>query len=218
MKKLVIKFAKKILGDNFFYNNISQIKRATAGSQTYLDLGCGSNSPYLKYLHNSGHFVVGVDLYANPSGYNEIIRRDVMDFVQNVPDDAYDAVLAFDIIEHLSKEDATLLILEMERVARNCVAIVTPNGFWPGMIDGPGMRHICGFNAEEFSDLGYSLYGSGGLAVLRSRKHSFLKGFPYAWMLPIQVVIFNFSQLISKGRPRLAYGLTAIKSFRQLEP
>ena len=165
-------------------------------------------------MHKSNNLADGVDLYANPSGlYRQIIREDVLKYIKNLSNDAYDAVLVFDIIEHLEKNDSHLLIKEMQRVARKFVVIVTPNGFWPGMIDGPGMDHVCGFNAEEFTKMGFSLHGSGWLAILRSRQHSFLKFFPYVWTLPFQIILFNFSQLISKRNPRIAYGLTAIKNF-----
>lgn len=100
----------------------------------------------------------------------------------------------------------------MQRVARKVVVIVTPNGFWPGMIEGPGMEHLCGISSEEFDKSGFRTWGSGGLGILRSKKHSYLKGVRYHVTLPFQMLIFNFSQLIAKNNPSLAYGLCAIKN------
>jgi hypothetical protein len=157
---------KGFLGEEFFYNNINEIRRSIKDCSSFLDLGCGNNSPYLKYLHKSSHRAVAVDLYANiQSGYQKIIRSDVLDCIKCMPDKSFDVVLAFDIVEHLNEPDSWLLIREMERVAIKRVVIVTPNGFWPGMIDGPGMTHLSGITSQEFQNAGYATWGGVGSHV-----------------------------------------------------
>jgi hypothetical protein len=203
---------KRVLGEDFFYNNIKEIRQSVISCKTFLDLGCGSESPYLKYLHKEGNNAIGVDLYADvqPMGYKEIIRKDVLQFIQTLPDNSFDAVTAFDIVEHFHKHDAVMLISEMKRVASKVVVVVTPNGFWPGMLSGPGMEHLCGFSTTELKEAHFKLYGAGGLSFLRSKAHSFLRGFNSLSTLKFQLFLFNFSQIFAKRLPDMAYGVCAI--------
>jgi len=151
---------KNILGDEFFFNNIKEIRCSVVGCETFLDLGCGSESPYLKYIHEDCHKATGVDLYAKVKpGYDEIVRKDILEFIRDVPDKFYDAVLGFDIVEHFDKKDSITLINEMQRVAAKVVVIVTPNGFWPGMLTGHGQDHLCGVSHKEFEDAGFKVWG-----------------------------------------------------------
>lgn len=210
MKKLI----RRILGEDFFYNNIAYIRQSISNCETFLDLGCGSASPYIRYLHEAHHKATGVDLYADVStAYDTIIRDDVMNFVTSLPDNSFDAVTGFDIVEHFEKADAQKLVKHMQRIAKKTVVIVTPNGFWPGMIDGPGQDHLCGFSVQELQDDGFRIYGSGGLALLRSRKHSYMKGFSRSHVtLPFQIFFFNLTQMLARSNPSMAYGLCAIKT------
>lgn len=157
MKKLI----RAALGEEFFYNNIGKIRESISNCETFLDLGCGNASPYLRYLHDkSSHRAIGIDLYAEVSSdYDEIVRKDVLEFISAAPNKSFDAVMGFDIVEHFNKPDAIKLIEQMQRVARKVVIIVTPNGFWPGMIEGPGMDHLCGFSAKEFHEAGFKTWG-----------------------------------------------------------
>ncbi len=158
---------REFLGEEFFYNNINEIRSAVKDCSSFLDLGCGNNSPYIKYIHKEEHRATGVDLYANVSGaYREIVRRDVLEYLREVPEKAFDAVLAFDVVEHFEEQVALQLVHEMERVASKTVVIVTPNGFWPGMIDGPGMTHLCGFTAEDFQERGYAVLGGASISSI----------------------------------------------------
>ena len=58
MKKIIKEITKKFIPVDFLYNNISEIKSAVSGCYSFLDLGCGSNSPYLKYLYNKNNYIV----------------------------------------------------------------------------------------------------------------------------------------------------------------
>ena len=206
---------RKILGKNFFYNNFYLIQRELESVNTVLDLGCGNNSPYKRYWLKPNHKSIGVDLYSNEfkSDNYKIVKSDVLEFLKAQPDKSFDSVLALDIIEHVEKSSALLLKKHMERVAKKNVIIVTPNGYWPGMSNAPGMKHLCGFTYKEFLNDGYKVFGSGGLAILRSRKHSYLKGMGnFKNTLPFQLIIFNLGNLFVKHRPKFSYGITAIKN------
>ncbi len=209
---------KKFLTDQFFYNNIEKIRSSVADSETFLDLGCGSLSPYQKYLRKDYHSATGVDLYADikKTGYHNVVRKDVLSYIKDVPDKSFDAVLAFDIVEHFEKDSAIFLIQNIIRVASKVVVVVTPNGYWPGMLSGPGQEHLCGIDYYELKRFGFLVYGAGGMSFLRSKKHSFLKGFGGSLhTLPYQMFAFNFSQLFAANNPKYAYGLTAIKKIEE---
>jgi hypothetical protein len=53
------------------------------------------------------------------------------------------------------------------------------------------------------------------MSFLRSKDHSFLKGFGSLATLPFQMFVFNFGQLVAKKNPRLAYGVCAIKKIKE---
>ena len=60
---------------------------------------------------------------------------------------SFDVVIAFDLIEHLSKEDGYRLVYEMERIARRICVIFTPNGHvWqPPRPDNSFDAHLSGW-------------------------------------------------------------------------
>jgi SAM-dependent methyltransferase len=91
---------------------------------------------------------------------------------------SFDVVVALDVIEHFDKPDALSMIGEMERVSRNIVVLLTPNGFvpQPGTDDEPWQEHRCGFTAYELSHRGYDVRGVGGPARLRGEYGRFAAG------------------------------------------
>ena len=68
-----------------------------------------------------------------------------------------DVALAFDVTEHLSKEDGYKLLYEMERISKYSVIIFTPNGFvWqPPSENNEFNAHISGWTPKEFQQLGW---------------------------------------------------------------
>lgn len=69
--------------------------------------------------------------------YCDILRASGFDVIQATAPggladlDPVDTVTAFDVIEHLTREDGLLLIAEMTLLARQQVVIFTPLGFMP---------------------------------------------------------------------------------------
>jgi hypothetical protein len=78
--KILKKLIKKSLGNSFFYNGFYEIESSLEGLTSILDLGCGDNSPYLRYWIKNNHNSIGVDLYANKyfSKNYKIIQKDVI--------------------------------------------------------------------------------------------------------------------------------------------
>ena len=94
-----------------------------------LDLGCGSGA-IIYFLREAGYRnILGIDTSAEqiaPAaelGIGQVLRSDVFSFVRNTESESYDVVIAFDIIEHLTKPELFHLADEIYRV-------LTPGGFW----------------------------------------------------------------------------------------
>lgn len=126
-----------------------------------------------------------------------------------IPGRSFDMVIAFDLIEHLSKADGYLLLYQMERISSHSAIIFTPNGHvWqPPSPDNPKQAHLSGWSPSEFARLGWKTrLGATGL-----------RGFfgPYAAFKPRKQFGFlrTFSVLLSRLAlllPSLAYSFVAI--------
>jgi len=79
-------------------------------------------------------------------------------------DRSFDIIIALQLIEHMSKEEALIAIKEMERVAKKKVIITTPRGIYPQeAYDGnPYQEHKSAWDIDEMERLGYKviLYGT----------------------------------------------------------
>jgi hypothetical protein len=73
--------------------------------------------------------------------------------------------VAFDLIEHLSREDGYKLLYEVDRISAFASLIFTPNGFvWqPPTEKNSFDAHLSGWTPSEFRRMGWSkLKGHGG--------------------------------------------------------
>lgn len=151
----------------------AKLESELRGCKRVLDLGCGPSS-YLERFHG-GYYSVGVDAYkpyldeAERKGtYDEYILSDIMDV--DFPEKSFDAVICCQVIEHLTLEDAQILLKKMERWATKKILITTPNcqnGFspteeWEAISDGFDrygdsalMKHKSGWTVRDFTVLGY---------------------------------------------------------------
>lgn len=77
--------------------------------------------------------------------------------LQRIPDKSFDIVCAFDLIEHLSKEEGYLLLYEIDRIQRHGSMIYTPSRFvWqPPANDNVHNAHISSWTQTELSALGW---------------------------------------------------------------
>jgi SAM-dependent methyltransferase len=89
-----------------------------------LDLGCGYGA-LLHFLKEAGYIdLTGVDrspeqvALAHELGLNFIHEGDIADTLSLAPDDTYDVVVAFDLLEHLTCQEALNLGDQLFRVIR----------------------------------------------------------------------------------------------------
>ena len=122
---------------------------------------------------------------------------------------AFDVVTALDVIEHFEKDDAYLVLSEMERVARSLVIVLTPSGFvaQPPTEDEPWQLHRCGFSEEDLRAVGYEVEGVGGWKRLRGEYASFRLGIAGAAAAVI-------TSAWTRRRPANAFHLLGVKQIR----
>ncbi len=155
---------------------LAEIARAAEGCRSALDLGCGGASP-------SGYlgipYLVGLDGYA-PSldearakgTHQEYFLADARNMASLFAPGQFEACIALDLIEHLTKEEGKQLLHDMEKVASKRVIVFTPSGFLPqhgGTVD--LQEHRSGWEAEEMRALGYRVIGVHGPRFLRGEYH-----------------------------------------------
>lgn len=106
-----------------------------------LDLGCGSGAVIYFLLEAGYRNVFGIDTsaeqiaQARELGISEVEQSDVFSFLQGAKSESYDVVIAFDIIEHLTKPELFELAGEIYRV-------LTPGGLW--IVHAPNAEGVFG--------------------------------------------------------------------------
>lgn len=114
-----------------------------------LDVGCGSGT-LLYFLREAGYEnVAGVDVsleqiqHARQLGFASVRQADVFTFLATAANDSYEAVVALDIIEHLTK-------LELLQLADEVYRTLAPGGVW--IIHAPNAEGFLG-SRVRYADL-----------------------------------------------------------------
>jgi len=164
---------------HFIFPEFSQLLvRALSPSKSVLDLGCGYLSPLLHYKHE---FSIGVD-----SNYQLLLEGKkllIHDYyiqcnLQNIEfkPSSFDAVIALDVIENMSRDDGDILFNKMEQWVRHKIIIKTINH---GARDGDGKIIHAPWKARDFKRKGYKVHGLGGLKYIKGvgskRDYNFIR-------------------------------------------
>ena len=153
------------------------LRKALVGCETVLDVGCGK-SMNLRWLDVKR--ATGIDGYApdvedarRQNTHDELILGNVLELDNLFKADQFDAVIAMDLIEHLTKEDGLRLMQSMEKIARRKVIIFTPSGFLPQHHSASDdlQEHLSGWEASEMRQFGYRVIGMLGPKALRGEFH-----------------------------------------------
>ena len=141
------------------------IKRHLPADRTVsiLDLGCGHGA-FIYFLRQAGYCnVVGVDV--SPEQVAEALRLDIegiregdlLETLRNLPKHSQDVVIAFDVIEHFTKDELLPFVDEVFRVLKpgGRWLIHAPNGESPfvGAIRYGDMTHEQAFTRVSISQL-----------------------------------------------------------------
>jgi hypothetical protein len=157
---------------------IDSLERAVGSPDSLLDVGCGGNSPLGRFTTRPRRSV-GIDLFLpwldesrEKHIHDEYLALNVLEIESRFGWNAFDVLLCCDLLEHLDKADGEELLVQMERVARERVVVLTPNGFLAqeATWGNPYQVHRSGWTAAEMQARGYRVVGMNGLAILRGQR------------------------------------------------
>ena len=196
-------------------HQVSELKKyLLPDCKRVLDVGFGKNST-LRFLIHRFNQTVGVDLFDKDltvakklKTHSKLINLDVRNVNKIFPPKSFDGVIAMDVVEHLTKNDAHKLIRKMEIIAKKIVIIGTPNSFVPQKAVGGNIYqiHKCGFTTKEFKGLGYNVKGMDGPKILRGEGAE-IRFQPKA----LFAIISNLLDPLLRNFPELNYSLFAYK-------
>lgn len=174
MNYVIEKIYHLLVEKPFRLQHVRLLEREILGTcRSVLDVGCG-NGAHTIGLKDRLDEIVGIDAFdaalegARQRGvYTKIVSGNILELKKLFPTKSFDCVVAFDVIEHLTKDDGLKLLHEMESLARKKVIVFTPNGFLPQeAIDGNVyQRHLSGWDVREMERCGYDVKGVHGLRV-----------------------------------------------------
>lgn len=191
----------------------SELEKQLNGVKSVLDLGCGSTSPIKNIKKN--FVAVGIDCWEKEIEdskklkiHDEYYLLDVLNIDKVFAEKSFDAVLALDLIEHLTKEQGKLLIDKMEKIAKKKVIIFTPNGFvkQEPTKDNPFREHKSGWNYYETKKLGYKCFGMNGIKFIKREGANIIQKPERFWN-----IIADISQKFVYHFPSLAFQLFCVK-------
>ncbi len=202
------KYYVKLIPDSF-----EELRRQTKDCDSILDIGCGANSP-IQYCNNK-MYRIGVDAYMpsikaskKKNLHDKYYLSDILSIDKKFKPKSVDCVLAFDLIEHLSKKDGLKLILMMEKIARKKVIIFTPNGFLKqgALYGNPWQVHKSGWSSKEMQKRGYAVTGINGWINLRGDL-TLVKYKPrFFWDR-----ISDITQIYTRYKPKYAFQIFCVK-------
>jgi SAM-dependent methyltransferase len=185
-------------------------------SKTILDIGCGP-APYLTKI-TKYDFVCGIDAHYdtcirvnNSKVYNYTINAITPHFP--IKRKSFDAVVLFQIIEHIPKDEGLILLQQAENIAKRMIIVTTPNGFveQEAYDNNPFQKHKSGWVVSDFRKLGFKVYGLEGFKFLYKKEKS-IPVFPkLLWSKLINLGLFEG---IIRNRPNMAFQLIAIKKLK----
>jgi hypothetical protein len=192
------------------------LRDAVAGCQSVLDVGSGV-SRTLRDMEVPN--LTGIEGYEpcvtearRLQTHDNVVHGDVRKLGDYFGTRQFEACVALDLIEHLSKEDGLKLLEAMERIAGKRVIVFTPSGFLPqGHRDQNDLQvHLSGWEAAEMAKRGYRVTGLLGPKKLRGEYHV-LKRRP--------AVLWGFISLLlhfawTRNRPESAAAIMCVKTVK----
>jgi SAM-dependent methyltransferase len=190
------------------------LRTELADCESVLDLGCGPESGIAQCAIP---FSVGVELYEpwliesqRKSIHSEYILADIrrIDFKPK----SFDAVLAIEVLEHLTKQEGYELITKMEGWAKKKIIITTPNGYAKQNPSEGNLlqEHKSGWRTQELVQLGFKVRGIEGWKELRGYQGVVKYKPAFVWGR-----ISDLTQKMTYYYPGLAFRLLAVKRTKE---
>ncbi len=180
-----------------------------------LDVGCGTGAKVVAARLPPGVELHGVDGHvpsleaAKEAGYASVTCSDLLDYLRNCPDGAFDCVISLDVVEHFPKEQGAEFLDELCRVAAHRVIVLTPTGFvtQPPAPDNPHQEHLSGWWPKDLAEHGFQrFYGLNGWRPLRGEY-----AHPTIRPAMIGLVLSEASQLAVMRSPNNAYQFIGVR-------
>jgi len=151
--------------ETFRVNKVEWLQKYVDPGDEVIDFGCGL-MPHTRYLKCKRLIAIdgwepSVDRLGDELSDRENIFLCFFEITESslsaINSKSTDVCMAIDVVEHFEKEKSLSLIKHMERIAKKRVVIFTPRGFrvQDHLAPNDYQKHLCGFDPEEFVDLGY---------------------------------------------------------------
>lgn len=200
----------------FFPTFYGEIENSVKGSETLLDIGCGTDSPVQAFSDKIE--CTGVDVHlpsiriSKKKGiHSKYVHSAALDLLKKFKRKSFDCVFACEIIEHMEKEDGYRLIKMMEKLARKKIVIVTPNGFVPQKPYGGNkwQEHKSGWTSREMKRMGFKVVGLRGWKGFRGEL-SYLKYEPKI----LFYILSTITQYFVRNNSDLAFQILCVKNIK----
>jgi 2-polyprenyl-3-methyl-5-hydroxy-6-metoxy-1,4-benzoquinol methylase len=188
---------------------------ALAGCESVLDVGCGISGILreIGVAKTTGFdgYQPDLDKAKRQNTHDEFVLGDARKLTDYFQPKHFDACIALDVIEHLTKEDGLKLMQNMEKLARKTVVFFTPNGFLPQRHSAEDdlQVHLSGWKSEEMNNYGYEVTGLLGPKSLRGEGHMLKKRPAVVWA----AVSFLGQICWTKRHPAKAAAIFCAKTF-----
>ena len=186
------KFFQDFLNNNFPPGFITLYFFGLNKYKSVIDLGCGFES-VLKIFKND--FKLGVEIfeeYISKSKKKKIHHEYIMDNILSSRVNSllknFEAVICFDVLEHLTQEESLNLINSIEENNPKFIAFRTTSEYvqQDEYHDNPYQIHKSYLNSKFFKERGYKVFGVDGPSFLLVKNNRVVTD------LPISKIIFSY--------------------------
>lgn len=195
------------------FNFEKRLIKDLANCKTILELGCGENSPLLRFGIAQKSNVTAVDIWKPYIDYHKKENYYKNQFVANCleldfENNSFDAVVCLDLLEHLDKQEVlkTNFLHKIFKWTSKKIIIFTPNGYINNLPNDNNVYqgHKSGWITSELQQFRFKVNGMNGFKITRIEKGEprIKYGGKY---------IAELSNNISYFIPKLAFSLYAIK-------
>lgn len=209
---LIVTLLKKRYDPNQILVRLA-LRKALEGCDSVLDVGCGLSTTVrdLGIPRSTGFegYQPDFDEAKRRNTHDQMIKGDARNLADYFQPKQFDACIAIDVIEHLTKEDGIKLMQDMEKIARKKVIFFTPKGFLPQRHSANDdlQVHLSGWEPKEMNGFGYHVEGQLGPKVLRGEGHVLKRRPAVFWGL-----VSFFGQLLqSQSNPDQAAAILCVK-------
>jgi len=194
-----------------------ELRQALADCDSVLDVGCGPVSTLrcfgFKHLTGIEGYPPSLETAKKNATHDQLILGDIRELDRLFKPGQFEACIAVDVIEHLTKEDGLKLIEGMERIASRQVILSTPNGFLPQRHAEKDdlQEHLSGWDTKEMEGFGYRVIGILGPKKMRGEYHRILWRPKFFW----GVVAWILHVLWTRWHPASAAAILCVKNVQK---